>query len=70
MNSPFNPIPTRTRILSAGTALLATAGLLWGVLALAGHYDDEYLQVARAQVATTTQHAQAPAAALRHGAVA
>jgi hypothetical protein len=59
----YSAITARIRLVSAGTALLATAGIVCAVLALAGHYDKEFLEVARAQSASLTQHAQAPAAA-------
>ena len=57
----FNPNTSRTRTLSVCAAVLATAGMAASVLALASHYDDEFLQVARAQTAISTQHAMAPA---------
>ena len=58
MNREFEPIGPRARIASAASALLATGGILWSVLALAGHYDVEYLQVARAQSAAHAQQAK------------
>ena len=71
MKREFDPITPRTRALTAGAAVIATAGIVWSVLALAGHYDDEFLQVAKAQSVVATQHAQAPvsahAATARHG---
>lgn len=63
MSSEFNPITPRTSVLLLGTALLATAGTLGSVLALANHYDGDYLQVAKAQSAVATLRAQAPATA-------
>ena len=67
MNREFNPLTPRARLLSAGTAVLATAGIVWSVLTLAGHYDDEFLQVAKAQAAVSTPHAVAPTAAAGQG---
>jgi hypothetical protein len=57
----FNPVTSRIRALAAGTAVVATAGIAWSVLALVRHYDDEFLQVVRAQSAVATMHAKAPA---------
>ena len=68
MNGEFNPLTARARAVSAGTAVVATFATIFLVLALAGHYDDEFLQVARAQSATGTRHATAPASA--HAALA
>ena len=48
-------------MLLAGTAALATAGIDWSVLALAVHYDDQYLQMARAQSAASTMHVRVAA---------
>jgi hypothetical protein len=63
MSREFNPITPRARALVAGIAVLAAAVVVWSVLALAGHYDDEFLRVSKAQAAAATQHAQAPKSA-------
>jgi hypothetical protein len=68
MNRQYNPLAPRARILFAGMAALAAVGVVWSILALAVHYDDEFVQEAKAQPAVVTQHAQAPAAV--HGAQA
>ena len=65
MNREYNPLTNRARAMSAGAAVIATAGIVLSVLGLAGHYDEQFLRVSKTQSATTVQHAQAPAAA--HG---
>jgi hypothetical protein len=40
MNHQYSPVTPRARVLFAGMAALATAGMVWSALALAVHYDD------------------------------
>jgi hypothetical protein len=54
MSRQYNPVARRARILFAGMAALAAVGVVWSILALAVHCDDEFVQQAKAQPAVVT----------------
>jgi hypothetical protein len=60
LNRAPNSITTVPRALCAAAAVLAAVGIVSSVVALAGHYDEEFLRTARAKAAVTAQQQAAP----------
>lgn len=60
LNREPKVITTSARALGAGIAVLAATGIVASTVALAGHYDEEFLRVSRLQAADTAAQSSAP----------
>jgi hypothetical protein len=60
LNREPNVVITGARAMLAAMAVLAATGIVASIVAYAGHYDEEFLRVSKAQAAVTAAPRSAP----------